>query len=528
MGMAEQELLLVIESGLEKGPPLAPEPPKSQPVARLKDIDRNQSYWGPVVIEDLIPADHLARAIWEVTGKLDLSGFQKDNKSVEGKQGRERWDPQLLVSVWVYAYSQGIGAARGIERQMEYEPGLRWLAANGKVNYHSLSDFRVDHGEALDKLFSELLGMLSREGLLDLGEVTQDGTKIRAVAAGSSQRREKTLQEHIRQAEEALEKLSQAEEAERVLSRKEAAQKRAAEERKARLDQAVKELEEIRKSPSKRKKGEEARVSETEPEARVMKDGQGGYGLSYNVQTRTETTYGLLVSMGITQQGNDYYQLQPAVDRVEKQAGQKPTRIIVDGGYITDDNIEAMVEKKVELVGPESSQEKRRERNEQQSLAQAGIAKEFGQQFFVIIENGKAVRCPAGNRMGRQRNAKNYTEYQALRKDCEGCMNRAQCCPKSGARIIKIRKEKRAVKAYQERMREAATKEIYRKRGPVAEFPHAWIKEKLGLRKFHVRGLIKAGIEALWVAVTYDIQQWVRLRWRQPALAAAVPALAAA
>ena len=94
--MAEQELLLVIESGLEKGPPLAPEPPKSPPTARLKEVDRNQSYWGAVAIEELIAADHLARAIWEVTGKLDLSGFLKDNKSVEGKQGRERWDPRFV------------------------------------------------------------------------------------------------------------------------------------------------------------------------------------------------------------------------------------------------------------------------------------------------------------------------------------------------------------------------------------------------------------------------------------------------
>ena len=252
-----------------------------------------------------------------------------------------------------------------------------------------------------------------------------------------------------------------------------------------------------------------------------MKDGHGAYGLSYNVQTTTETQYGFLVSVGITQQGHDYYQLEPAVDRMEKQAGQKPGRIIVDGGYITDNNIEAMVEKQVELVGPESPQEERQARNEQQSLKQAGIAKEFGQQFFVIIEEGKAVQCPAGKRMGRQRNAKNYTEYQASRTDCEGCMNGAQCCPKSGARMIKIKKENTAVKAYQERMQEEAMKAIYRQRGPVAEFPHAWIKEKLGLRKFHVRGLIKAGIEALWAAVTYDIQQWVRLRWRQPAVAAA-------
>jgi transposase len=523
--MAEQDLLLTIESGLEKGAALAPEPPTRLPAARLKDVDRSQSYWGAMVIEELIPADHLARAIWEVTEKLDFSGFLKDNKSVEGKQGRERWDPRLLASVWVYAYSQGIGAAREIERQMEHEPGLRWLTGNGKVNYHSLSDFRVDHGEAVEKLFSELLGMLSREGLLDLAEVTQDGTKIRAAAGGSSLKREKTLQEHIVQAEEAVRKLSQADQAEQVVKRKEAAQKRAAEERKARLEQAVKELEEIRKSPSKRKKPEEARVSESEPEARVMKDGQGGYGLSYNVQTTTETSYGLLVSVGITQQGNDNYQLEPAVDRMEKQAGQKPTRIIVDGGYINASNIQAMEEKQVELVGPEVAAEERQARNQQQSLAQAGIAKEFGQQFFVIIEDGKALRCPAGKQMGRKQNAKNYSVYQASRKDCEECGNRAQCCPKSGARTIKIRKEKRAVKAYQERMREEATKAIYRQRGPVAEFPHAWIKDKLGLRKFHVRGLIKAGIEALWVAVTYDIQQWVRLRWRQPAVA---PTLAAA
>jgi hypothetical protein len=72
------------------GPQLAPEPPKMAPPARLKEIDRNQSYWGAVAIEELIPADHLARAIWDLTEKLDFSGFLKDNKSVEGKPGRER------------------------------------------------------------------------------------------------------------------------------------------------------------------------------------------------------------------------------------------------------------------------------------------------------------------------------------------------------------------------------------------------------------------------------------------------------
>lgn len=517
--MAEQEQLLVLEGSWEKGRSLAAPVTEKPPAARLSRIDRSQRYWDEVCIEDLIPAGHLARAIWELTGKLDFSGFLKDNKSVQGKQGRDRWDPRLLASVWVYAYSQEIGAAREIERQMAHEPGLRWLTGGEPVNYHSLSDFRVDHGPAVEQLFAELLGLLNREGLIDLEEVTLDGSKIGAVAGSSSFRREKTLREHIQQAEEVLARLSQEEPGEQIRSQKQAAQQRAAEERKARLEQGLRELEEIRKSPSKRKKPEEARVSETEPEARIMKDGRGGYGASYNLQTTTETRHGLVVSVGITQQASDKYQLEPAVDRMQQQAGRKPARIIVDGGYIMAGNLEAMAEQQVELVGPELGLEERQARNQRQSLKQAGIAEEFGPQAFVIIEDGKALRCPAGKRLGRKQKRKGQTVYQAARQDCQRCVNRARCCPQSGARTVKIRNENPAVHAYQERMRTEAAQAIYRKRGQVAEFPHAWIKDKIGLRKFHVRGLVKAGIEALWVVLTYDVQQWMRLIWRKTAAA---------
>jgi transposase len=517
--MAEQEQLLAMEGGWEKGASLAAPVTEKPPAARLSRIDRNQRYWDEVCIEDLIPAGHLARAIWELTGKLDFSGFLKDNKSVQGKQGRDRWDPRLLASVWVYAYSQGIGAAREIERQMAHEPGLRWLTGGQPVNYHSLSDFRVDHGGAVEQLFAELLGVLNQEGLIDLEEVTLDGSKLGAVAGSSSFRREKTLREHIQRAKEVVAKLSQEESADQIQRKKQAAQQRAGEERRRRLEQALQELEEIRKSRSKRKNPEAARVSLSEPEARVMKDGRGGYGASYNLQTTTETRNGIVVSVGITQQASDQYQLEPGVDRMEQQAGRKPTRIIVDGGYITIQNIEALAEQQIELVGPEVAVEERQARNQRQSLARAGIAEEFGPQAFVIIEDGKALQCPAGKRLERKQEKKRHTVYQAARQDCQGCVHLARCCPNSGARSVKIKKQKQAVQAYQERMRTEAAKLLYRKRGAVAEFPHAWIKDKIGLRKFHVRGLAKAGIEALWVVLTYDVQQWTRLIWRKAAVA---------
>src|ERR1700682_2166694 len=207
--MAKQEQLLALKGGREKGASLAPPGTEKPAAARLSRIDRNQRYWDEVCIEDLIPAGHLARAIWELTGKLDFSGFLKDNKSVQGKQGRDRWDPRLLASVWVDAYRHGIGGSREIERQMAHEPGLRWLTGGQPVNYHSLSDFRVDHGGAVEQLLQALMGGRNREGLSDLEEVTLDGSKLGAVAGSSSFRREKTLREHIQQAKEVVAKLSQ-------------------------------------------------------------------------------------------------------------------------------------------------------------------------------------------------------------------------------------------------------------------------------------------------------------------------------
>src|SRR6516225_4996982 len=109
--------------------------------ARLRQINRSQNYWGQVDVEGLIGPDHAARAIWELSGTLDLSGFLRDNKSVEGRAGADRIDPRLLISVWVYGLTLGIGSARELERRLSQEPGLRWLCGDEVVNHHTLSDF---------------------------------------------------------------------------------------------------------------------------------------------------------------------------------------------------------------------------------------------------------------------------------------------------------------------------------------------------------------------------------------------------
>jgi transposase len=211
---------------------------------RYEAINREQLCWRAVDVERLIGEEHAARAIWEFVGRLDMSGYREEVRAVEGKAGRPGWEPRLLISLWVYAYSEGMGSARAIEQQCEWEPGYQWLTGARVVNAHTLSDFRVKHETRLRELFVQVLGLLSADGLITLERVMQDGTKIRAKAAQDSFRRKEQVEQALKQAQEqvaAVDAMSE-EETSRRISR---ARSRAQRERQQRLEQALEEFEKL-------------------------------------------------------------------------------------------------------------------------------------------------------------------------------------------------------------------------------------------------------------------------------------------
>src|SRR5437867_12066500 len=105
---------------------------KGQP--KLRTVNREQTMLATIYVEELIAADHKARAMWQLVGQMDLSRFMEPLRTTQGCAGRSAWDPRLLVSVWVYAYSEGVSSAREIEAMMEWEPGLQWLGGMITVN----------------------------------------------------------------------------------------------------------------------------------------------------------------------------------------------------------------------------------------------------------------------------------------------------------------------------------------------------------------------------------------------------------
>src|ERR1700747_309801 len=169
-----------------------------QPLIRY--VNRQQMSWRAVDVEKLIGEDHPARAIWSLVGRLDLSPFYRAIESSAEAGGRPAFDPHLLISLWVYAYSQGIGSAREVARRCEYDPAFQWLTGLQEVNYHTLADFRVEKQKELDELFRQVLAALSKEGLITLDQVMQDGTKIRAQASPRSVHCENQIQTHLERA----------------------------------------------------------------------------------------------------------------------------------------------------------------------------------------------------------------------------------------------------------------------------------------------------------------------------------------
>jgi transposase len=467
-------------------------------------------------IERLIGADHPARAVWEFIGRLDLSPYQADARAVEGKAGRPGWEPRLLVSLWVYGYSKGVGSARAIEELCQWEPAYQWLTGSRVINAHTLSDFRVKHDTALNGLFVQTLGLLSVDGLITLERVMQDGTKIRAKAAADSFRRQERVEQALKEAKAqvaAVEAMSEEEGSRRMAK----ARQRAVRERQERLEQALKEFEQLEKQD---KDKERRRVSTSDAEARVMKQPGGGYAPSYNVQIDTDAKNAVVVAVGVVQAGNDFEQLEPGVDRVEHNLKETPKAVVTDGGYVSKDSIVAMKERGIEYIAPWVDEVGKG----QSSYDNRGVSTEYHSLRFIYDAQSNSYLCPQGKTLSyegkEQRHLQISYRYRAKRSDCERCPMKSQCCPGNRVvgRSVHRSEELAEVAEFRHKMQSEAARAIYKIRSQVAETPNLWIKEKFKLRQFSVRGLAKVRMEALWACLTYNIRVWMRLCWRKAAV----------
>ena len=423
---------------------------------RLRKAERLQLSMEPRCIDDLVRALHPVRTVMAVVEKLEVSGFCQRIRAREGQAGRDATDPRLLVGLWLYGCTRGIGSARELARRCEESAPFRWLCGGVTVNHRLLSDFRIDHSDALDKLFTQVIATLVDKKLVRVSRISQDGVRVRVSAGSKSFRREERLQQLLEQARQHVMKLrkqldSPAESA-AVTARQKAARKRAAESRQQRLEQAIAQLPELKQKQAeaaqragKGKCGDQIRakqprVSTTDAATRVMKMANGGYSPGVNVQLATDTQSRAILGVEVSNEGSDSAGLsEPMRQQVEKRTGGKVEQHLVDGGYLRTEDIVQAHQQGVELFVPSK---------------------------------------PARNPENRGR------ELEPKPSDSE------------------------AVQVWKRRMASKEGQEIYKQRAATSETVNADLRTYRGLAPFTVRSLNKIKCVTLWCALAYNLMHF--------------------
>jgi len=411
---------------------------------RVVVAQRDQVEWRTINLDSLLPADHSARVIWKVVERLDLSAFYAKINARGEQAGRPATDPKILLALWLYATTDGVGSGRELERLCTEADAYRWLCGGVAMNYHTLNDFRVEHGDLLDQLLVQVLAALTHQGLVTLERVAHDGMRVRADAGAASFRKEPTLVEHQQAARAQVAHLKQ------MLTNdpgakqrlQEAARLRAAEARLAQIERALEEMPKVievkrRNRPRKGKKASPPRVSTTDPESRVMKMADGGFRPAFNVQLATDTDSRVIVGVRITNLGSDLPQLTPMLDDIERRTNKLPGEYLVDGGFA---NLAAITD---------------------------------------ADARGVTIYAPP---------------MQPTKPRAEGARRKHPDTP--------------AAAQWRRRMERGDSAQIYKLRAATAETVNADLRRWRTLDRFAVRGLAKARSQVLLNVLAYNIRRW--------------------
>jgi transposase len=302
-----------------------------------------------VALDDVVASDHPVRAVWAFVTTLDLHRLHDAVKAREGVPGQAPAVPELMLALWLWATVDGVGSARQLDKLCTEHLAYRWLCGGVSMNYHTLADFRVAHGEVLEQLLAQGVAALVAEGLVALEVLAQDGVRVRAAAGAGSFRRRPRLEELAAAAKARVARLRAEADSDPAAGhrRRQAAQQRAAREHEERVKAALDRMKELEAERARREKTnraevakqKEPRASTTDAEARSIKMADGGFRPAYNLQIVSAPASQVIVAIDVDTTGSDRGLARRGLERLA-QGGIKPADYLVDGGFTKNADVE--------------------------------------------------------------------------------------------------------------------------------------------------------------------------------------------
>lgn len=359
-------------------------------MSRFKECDWNQQFLLPPSMREWLPENDLAYFLIDIVEELDLRKIYRyyKEKKVKGKvrakanSGQPAFDPRMMTCLLLYSYSNGMPGSRRIAKLCERDVGYRVITADQKPNFRTISEFRRIHLKALRGLFVQVLKMARKAGLVKMGHVSLDGTKVKANASKHKAMSYARMQEKEKElAKKVQEWFDEAEAIDEEEDRLYGPDKRGDELpeelrfRKRRLEkirEAKKELEreaqEAARAAGKLKKDGTAKPQKggrprkvepgtphpkkqynfTDPESHIMKMGNGSFDQAYNCQAAVDSKTQIIVACEASNSSNDKQKLKPMLQQTKENLRRKPKRLSADSGYYSEANIRELRRQKVD------------------------------------------------------------------------------------------------------------------------------------------------------------------------------------
>jgi transposase len=473
----------------------------------------------------------------EILGKMDWSSWESQYVQVLGQPPIH---PRVVASALLYGLSEGTRSSRRLERACGTSIDYLWLVGGRSIDHSTFCEFRTKFRDALKDLFRQVGRVAMEMGMVRLGCVALDGTKVKANSSRHATATARTLAERLghldRQVEEALSQMEAQDAWDRTFFGPEDSPQhlpRKLADLKRRQEQLRRALQKAEGKEETAGKGKVPKVPVADPEAPIAPNKEGGFAPNYT-PVAVVAEGGLIVAADVLEDSDESEAVLPAVEAVEENLGQRPQEILADSAFQSGPNLQGLKEREVEGYIPSATRRDRADNPARRVDPRLPVAaeqwdrlpidsgtKRLGRTAFIYDAPGRRYFCPMGQALEEigayaKKRRKTTILYQRYRcGSCVGCPLKERCVPRdSVARTLDRDEYEPLREAMDERMRSEEAKRRRGLRSHLAEGVFAVLKQVMGVRQFLLRGLAKVRIEWTWAALALNLRK-MAVRWRQ-------------
>jgi len=465
----------------------------------FREYSQSQGFLLPPSLDEFVPENHEARIINDVVDTVDLWPLLA---KYEGG-GAPAYHPSMMLKVIIYAYSQEIYSSRSIAQELKTDTAFMFLSGLQSPDFRTICLFRAEHADVLPDLFVEVVRLCASLGMVGLGHIAFDGTKLKANASVRQTRDRDGLEKEIERIKEQMREMIQAsakiDELEDLISPDGDGSEIAEELRKK--EYRLKKLLEAREVLEREKL---EKVNVTEPDSRLMKDSRGVIQPSHNGQIAVDDKEQVIVAADVSQNATDHAEFKPMVEQVERNLGALPREGSADSGYSSYDNLEFAERKKLDMYMPDNFLEALDEKEEGE--------KRYHKSNFRYDEARDTYICPEGMELKRwvEQKREGKPSLVLYRGEfCKHCAVRERCTT-GDARTVSRDGREPLLEAMRQKLRSEEGKQIYKKRGYTVEPVFGHIKWDGRKPSMDLRGSVKVRGEFCLMCLVHNVKKIVK------------------